>query len=183
MLGGNQLGAVREHAYPIESVLGYRWPDLSAGALRRGRVDDGEAIAALVRRLAHHAIVDADGADARSFLDSVDEAAQRGHLADPRYRYLLASRGATLAGLIALRDASHLFHLFVAPEFQRQGIATRLWRAARADAAASGPAGEFTVNSSLFARPVYERFGFVATGDPVTQHGIRFVPMRLAAPG
>ena len=26
LLGGNQLGAVRAHAYPLASVLGYRWP-------------------------------------------------------------------------------------------------------------------------------------------------------------
>jgi len=25
-LGGNQLGAVREHRYPLETVLAYRWP-------------------------------------------------------------------------------------------------------------------------------------------------------------
>lgn len=26
LLGGNQLEQVREHFYPVESVLGYRWP-------------------------------------------------------------------------------------------------------------------------------------------------------------
>jgi uncharacterized protein (TIGR02594 family) len=26
LLGGNQLQQVREHFYPLESVLGYRWP-------------------------------------------------------------------------------------------------------------------------------------------------------------
>ena len=27
LLGGNQLDEVREHSYPIASVLAYRWPD------------------------------------------------------------------------------------------------------------------------------------------------------------
>ncbi|WP_370538743.1 TIGR02594 family protein [Ideonella sp.] len=27
LLGGNQLGAVREHTYPIDTVLAYRWPE------------------------------------------------------------------------------------------------------------------------------------------------------------
>jgi uncharacterized protein (TIGR02594 family) len=27
LLGGNQLDAVREHSYPLDTVLGYRWPD------------------------------------------------------------------------------------------------------------------------------------------------------------
>ncbi|KAB0583649.1 TIGR02594 family protein [Ideonella dechloratans] len=26
LLGGNQLGAVQEHRYPLETVLAYRWP-------------------------------------------------------------------------------------------------------------------------------------------------------------
>jgi len=33
LLGGNQLEQVREHDYPLESVLGYRWP---AGAHAEG---------------------------------------------------------------------------------------------------------------------------------------------------
>ena len=32
LLGGNQLGAVREHVYPLASVLGWRWPDQAAEA-------------------------------------------------------------------------------------------------------------------------------------------------------
>ena len=30
LLGGNQLEAVREHFYPVGSVLGYRWPEALA---------------------------------------------------------------------------------------------------------------------------------------------------------
>ena len=33
LLGGNQLGEVREHFYPLTAVLGYRWPT-KAKALR-----------------------------------------------------------------------------------------------------------------------------------------------------
>lgn len=31
LLGGNQLGEVREHDYPLDSVLGYRWPGTRNG--------------------------------------------------------------------------------------------------------------------------------------------------------
>jgi len=31
LLGGNQLEQVREHDYPVESVLGYRWPRGAGG--------------------------------------------------------------------------------------------------------------------------------------------------------
>ncbi|MFZ6647214.1 TIGR02594 family protein [Undibacterium sp. TJN25] len=30
LLGGNQLDEVREHFYPLDSVLGYRWPEPSS---------------------------------------------------------------------------------------------------------------------------------------------------------
>ena len=32
LFGGNQLDAVREHSYPLASVLGYRWPEGSSQA-------------------------------------------------------------------------------------------------------------------------------------------------------
>jgi predicted GNAT family N-acyltransferase len=36
-----------------------------------------------------------------------------------------------------------------------------------------------TVNASLYAVPVHQRLGFVATGEPRSQNGITSVPMRL----
>jgi predicted GNAT family N-acyltransferase len=54
-----------------------------------------------------------------------------------------------------------------------------LWARAKSDAFAQGAPGPFTVNSSLYARPLYERFGFVATSAPVVKDGIAFVPMEL----
>lgn len=33
LLGGNQLGKVREHFYPLGSVLGYRWPASGSNSL------------------------------------------------------------------------------------------------------------------------------------------------------
>jgi uncharacterized protein (TIGR02594 family) len=32
LLGGNQLDQVREHFYPLDGVLGYRWPAEAAAA-------------------------------------------------------------------------------------------------------------------------------------------------------
>ena len=43
----------------------------------------------------------------------------------------------------------------------------------------AGNPGKFTVNSSLNAVPVYQRFGFVANGPVVQKHGIAFQPMLL----
>jgi GNAT superfamily N-acetyltransferase len=138
-------------------------------------VDDAAALSALILRFSHDFTVSPDGADAAPFFESISANAVAGYIADPRYRYLAAFDDAVLAGFIAIRDGSHVFHLFVAPEFQRHGLATRLWQLATA----SGKTDGFTVNSSRFAVPVYERFGFVKTGPQVEKHGICFVPMRL----
>ena len=55
-----------------------------------------------------------------------------------RFNYLAGFVGQTLAGVIAVRDTTHVHHLFVAPEFQRKGLAGKLWARAKADAVSSG---------------------------------------------
>jgi GNAT superfamily N-acetyltransferase len=91
--------------------------------------------------------------------------------------YYKATQGENLAGVVALRDNAHLYHLFVAPAFQGQGLSRMLWEHARGDALSRGNTGAFTVNATPYAVPVYERFGFQATGPRVETKGIAFVPM------
>ena len=72
---------------------------------------------------------------------------------DSGYRYHVAETvGGEIVGVVALRNHAHLYHLFVAEDFQRHGIGRSLWKAAMAEALAHGNSGEFTVNSSRFAR-------------------------------
>ena len=59
-------------------------------------------------------------------------------------------------------------------------MARRLWQAVRDASIAGGNTTGFTVNASLYALPLYERLGFVATGPKVEMDGIAFVPMRMA---
>ena len=155
----------------------------SSLVLRPATPDDAPAIAALVRPLAQAFVVDPQSDEAAPFWASVDEAGQRRYLASDRYRYTVALEAdGALAGFIALRDGRHLFHLFVAPAWQRQGLATRLWQHGRAQALASPGLPQpavFTLNASLPAVGFYQRLGFMAEGDAVIANGIRFQPMRL----
>ncbi|HWX01615.1 GNAT family N-acetyltransferase [Collimonas sp.] len=144
--------------------------------LRPAQASDATAISALIRQFTHEFTISADGSGAEQFLASISVEAEAGYISDPRYRYITACVGDVLAGFIAMRDRSHVFHLFVAPQFQRQGMATRLWQAARASAPGIQT---FTVNSSPAALPVYKRFGFAPTDSRIEMHGICFVPMRL----
>jgi GNAT superfamily N-acetyltransferase len=148
--------------------------------LRPARIHDASAISALILSFSHEFTVEPEGAGAEQFLASVSAEAESGYIGDQRYQYIVAIEGARLVGFIAIRDRSHVFHLFVAAERQRQGLATRLWDAALSAARDARNSQCFTVNSSRIAVPVYERFGFRVSGEPVEKHGICFVPMQMS---
>jgi len=148
---------------------------------RSGSPADAEAIAGLIASFQSELTDDPSGVGAEKYLASVSVQAEREYLASERYGYLLAYSDSQLAGFIAIRDGSHLFHLFVERSHQRQGIARRLWERALEELCAPGSDGGFTVNSSLSAVPVYQAFGFVPEGSIQSMHGISFLPMRRPA--
>jgi GNAT superfamily N-acetyltransferase len=145
---------------------------------------DIPAAARLLRELAREFIVhESPAEEACTFLRENDEDGIRGYVA-LGHVYHVADAGAGLAGFIAVRDGSHLFHLFVARQWHGHGVARQLWDVARGAALAAGNPGVFTVNSSKVARPVYEAFGFVPTAPLQCKRGIWFQPMQLTlAPG
>ncbi|MFZ6681193.1 GNAT family N-acetyltransferase [Undibacterium sp. Tian12W] len=145
---------------------------------RDGFAADALIISQLIALFARDFCVNPDGSGADLFLQSVSESAELSYLSDSRYHYILALHGETLAGFIAMRDLSHLFHLFVHPSYQGHKFASKLWQRASQHAPAQGHTGSFTVNSSLSAIAVYERFGFMAKGEIVEMHGIAFLPMQ-----
>jgi GNAT superfamily N-acetyltransferase len=148
---------------------------------RAGSPSDAEAIAGLIASFQSALTDDPSGAGAEQYLASVSVQAEREYLASERYRYLLAYSDSQLTGFIAIRDGSHLFHLFVDRAYQRQGIARLLWERAVRKLCAPGSEGGFTVNSSLSAAPIYQAFGFVPAGALQSMHGISFLPMRRPA--
>jgi GNAT superfamily N-acetyltransferase len=148
--------------------------------IREATPDDAGRISALIASLARYFLADAERPqDAAAFFDTITPAALTTAIASGRYRYHLAEAGGELAGLVGVRDAGHLYHLMVAEPFHGRGVASALWNVAKSVAAADGNTGRFTVNSSVNAVPVYQRFGFSATGAVQVQNGIAFVPMEL----
>jgi GNAT superfamily N-acetyltransferase len=148
---------------------------------RAGLPSDAEAIADLIASFQSELTDDPSGAGADEYLTSVSVQAEREYLASSRYGYLLAFSGSQLAGFIAIRDGSHLFHLFVERAHQRRGLARLLWQQALRELCSPNSEGAFTVNSSLSAVPVYKAFGFTATDSTQRSHGISFLPMRRPA--
>lgn len=97
----------------------------------------------------------------------------------PSFGYYVAEGQAGLCGVIALREQSHLHHLFVRSDAHKQGVARALWEHAKSESDSS----KLFVNSSLPAVPVYERFGFVAKDAPQSKNGLVFVPMEYVDDG
>ncbi|MGK5028317.1 GNAT family N-acetyltransferase [Janthinobacterium sp. DSP2-3-3] len=147
--------------------------------LRPALVADAPAIVALIDDLMPFLTLHPDGAGAEKFIEHCRQPAIEGYLSQSRYAYQLAHLDGELAGVVAMRDNTHLFHMFVPRALHRRGMARRLWQAARDASIAAGNTTGFTVNASLYALPLYERLGFVATGPKVEMDGIAFVPMRM----
>lgn len=140
---------------------------------------DLPAAAALMRELSLEFFLHEGGPEAADFFTREnDEAGLRGFM-QAGIRYYVAIDQGVLAGFIAIRDNSHLFHMFVSKTHHRKGVAKQLWQTARAAALAAGNPGVFTVNASNYAVPVYEKMGFIRTGPTQTKNGIHFNPMRL----
>ncbi len=147
--------------------------------IRRATSLDAEAISALILGTADKLTLHPDGRGAEEFLTTLSPTAIDGYLRAANFRYWVGLVDGALAGIVAMRDHTHLFHLFVAPAFQRQGLAAQLWRHARDDALARGDVAAFTVNSSLHAAPIYRHFGFQDTSAVIEMNGLAFIPMRL----
>jgi|SRR5471030_1179501 len=147
--------------------------------LRAAEVGDAPAIGALIAELMPLMTLEPDGAGAEQFIATMQAPAIADYLGQPRYWYRLGWLAGELAGVVGVRDGTHLFHLFVARRFHGGGLARQLWQAAQAGAA---PGSTWTVNASPHAAAMYEHFGFRATGPRVEQGGVAWIPMYLSMP-
>ena len=141
---------------------------------------DAAQISDLIQSLSSPFFLSPDRAGADPFLASINEQAILSYVTSSNFSYLVAEDAGALAGIVAIRDNKHLFHLFVASTYQGVGLGRRLWEIVRNAAIAKGNVGEFTVNSSLNAVAVYANFGFVPTSDAAQVHGISFQPMAMS---
>jgi ribosomal protein S18 acetylase RimI-like enzyme len=141
--------------------------------IRPARAMDAPHISELICDLLPFMTLDPAGAGAERFVSSMRTPAIAGYVLDGRYHYLTGWLDGQLAGVVAVRDGSHLFHMFVARALHGRGIARQLWGAVRDDRL------DYTVNSSMHAQPLYEKLGFVATGPRIEAEGVAYVPMRL----
>lgn len=89
---------------------------------------------------------------------------------------IVAEKGPDLFGIIEMSNCDHIAMLFVS--LRGKGIAKGLISTAVEECLKRKPESSgITVNSSLFAEPIYSKMGFEATGPAQKKNGIIFVPM------
>ena len=140
---------------------------------------DAQGISALIYSQLHHRAPTPTGPAPPEFLVGFAPETIQGYLGSLRYRYWVALMEGQLVGVLGMRDRKQLLHLVVADLFQRRGIASALWKQAMSDLLAAGGEVTLSVNSSIYAQPVYERFGFKTIGPRVEGAGVTYIPMQL----
>ena len=147
--------------------------------MRLRDMDDADigTAARLLELLAREYILDTCSPEQASTFVRENDAQALRRLVAGGYVYHLAEVDGELAGFIGMRERRHVYHLFVAAQYQRRGVGRRLWEHARQVAMNSGGEGVFTVNASNYAVPMYEHLGFVRAAAMQSKNGLAFNPM------
>lgn len=125
---------------------------IDAMQIRSATRSDAKRISSLIHSLSG-SFMPVDGASAEPFLASISEQAIGNCISASNFLYFVAEVDDELAGVVALRDNRHLYHLFVAQAHQGKGLGRSLWLMAEKAALAAGGDGRFTVNRASMRCP------------------------------
>lgn len=147
--------------------------------VREAAPTDAKQISELICTVTRQFNASSSGKVATWFLESVSPSSITACMENRQYHCLVGYCEQSLTGVVTIRDMSHIHHLFVDPAFHRQGIAAALWAHAKTHAIASGNTESFSVRSSEYALPIYQRFGFRVTSSLSEKNGLSYIPMKL----
>jgi GNAT superfamily N-acetyltransferase len=147
--------------------------------IREATVDDAEEISAIVYALSKKYIAREFSIEGRETLLKSMTPVEIKKYIESGYRYHVAEIDGQIVGVVGIRENRHVYHLFVVEAYQRKGIARQLWKIALETCRFTGNWEEFTVNSSRYAKSLYERLGFVAQSGPEEKNGVVSIPMKL----
>ena len=88
--------------------------------------------------------------------------------------------GEKLVSMMGMRSSRrHINLAFTQKNYQRQGLATAVFRCLLEDVKKDAPPPEaITLNSSPYGLPFYLSLGFVPQGEEQEENGIRYTPMK-----
>lgn len=90
--------------------------------------------------------------------------------------YYVYEQNESILGIIAYKEPAHLVHFFVDITVQKQGIGRKLWNYVVAELQEN--ITTISVNSSCYAQPIYQKFGFETVSEVIEAYGLRFVMMQ-----
>jgi GNAT superfamily N-acetyltransferase len=149
--------------------------------IRPATPGDAENISALLKALSAYYLSSPDDANAVRYFADTSPARIRANIAAPDLEYIVAEIGGEFAGFVSTQGGHHILQFFVERKFQDKRVGKRLWKHALDAIRARRTMRDITVNASVFAVPVYGRFGFEIAGERTTENGVTFVPMILRA--
>jgi GNAT superfamily N-acetyltransferase len=149
--------------------------------VRKANTGDCAAIGSIIRGESGHFLVAPQGPQAQRFYAALAPSAIAQSMGDAARAYFVAELGSRVVGMIMLRGGNYVSQFFVQAQHQGHGVGAALWRVALQGALSEGASGEFKVDSSLIARPVYEKLGFTVVGDVAVRNGFTYVPMHRPA--
>ena len=152
-----------------------KWAIPDAVEIRRFRPGDALAVSRLVRCVFDEHVspsFEPEGIDEMHRHISAEAIARRA----TTHATFVAWQGPLPAGVIEVRDMTHVSMLFVRTSHMGLGIATALMVRAEEACRAAGFT-RMTVHSSINAQSFYDRLGFQATHEPQHVQGFAFVPM------
>lgn len=141
--------------------------------IRAANKADIPTLVNLVKSLAHYYLEDPNGKLPRWLDDTLTPEAFLARIVDADYLNLVFEEADSVVGYVSVKRSGHLYHLFVAEEFQGKGISRLLWEQVKRQCRCNS----FTVRSSIHAIPVYSRFGFTESGPVRTREGVFFQQM------
>lgn len=115
----------------------------------------------------------------KSFQDFITDSTLYRMFITGSYELFLALYGRRIAGMLSLRNVSHVSLLFVDEAFHKKGIGRMLVEYVCRYLKEEAGRDALTVNASPYGLGFYERVGFISQGPAVSQSGIIYTPMEL----
>jgi N-acetylglutamate synthase-like GNAT family acetyltransferase len=148
--------------------------------IRKADISDAETISDLIVPLTKKFVLVSCEKQVHDLLvGSMSITSIEGYLTEGYSYHVAEAFSGEVAGVVGVRNNSHLYHLFVKEKFEGKGISRQLWEIAKAECIANGNKGEFTVNSAVNAEGVYLKFGFKRVDGIRNRNGMVDIPMTL----
>ncbi|HAV4461973.1 GNAT family N-acetyltransferase [Acinetobacter baumannii] len=140
--------------------------------IRKAKKDDTDTIVAIIAPYVDQVITNDEGRS-RFKSEAIQTIFDREDI-----HYFVGEIDQQIVGIVAYMEPSHLMHFFIKKTHLKLGLGRQLWDFIEEKIKNENiDIEKITVNSSFYAQDIYEKFGFIVSGDAAEKWGIRFIPM------